>query len=178
MPNTAPRYAFDSLQPELRQLRQKVHECCRNFNRSPSKGNQKKLKELFASYGSDVFIEPGFHCDYASKVSLGNRVYFNINCTILDGGLVTLGDDCLIGPNVQLITINHDLNPTKRLDKTNYASDINIGNNVWIGAGAIVLPGVTVGDGAVIAAGSIANRDIPDNTLYAGNPAKMIKRLG
>ncbi len=150
---------------------------CRQFSRSPSKGNLLRLKSLFASCGEDVFIEQGFYCDYGDKISLGNRVYLNINCTLLDGGLITIGDDCLIGSNVQILTINHATSPQERLKKENYAEDILIGSNVWVGAGAIILPGVNIGEGAVVGAGSIVTRDIQANCLFAGNPAKLIRQL-
>ena len=168
---------FNSLTPTLIQRRNQVHDTCRQFSRSPSRGNLLSLKALFLSCGEEVFIEQGFYCDYADKVSLGKRVYININCTLLDGGLITIGDDCLIGPNVQILTINHAMSPKERQDKKNYAEDVSIADNVWIGAGAIILPGVSIATGAVIGAGSVVNKDVQTNCLYAGNPAKKIRRL-
>jgi len=169
---------FNSLTPELIQRRNQVHDVCRQFSRSPSRGNLLRLKALFASCGEGVFIEQGFYCDYADKIILGERVYLNINCTLLDGGLITIGDDCLIGPNVQILTINHATSPEERLDKKSYDEDVNIENNVWIGAGAIILPGVNIVEGAVIGAGSVVNNDVQAKCLYAGNPAKKIRYLG
>lgn len=169
--------SFNSLTTEHIQRRHQVHEICRQFNRSPSKGNLARLKSLFSQVGKEVFIEAGFYCDYGDKIFLGHRVYFNINCTLLDGGRIRIGDDCLIGPNVQILTINHTLTPVERLKKINFARDIDIGNNVWIGAGAIILPGVSIGSGSVIGAGSVVTRDVADNCLYAGNPAGEIRQL-
>ncbi|MCW8930624.1 MAG: sugar O-acetyltransferase [Gammaproteobacteria bacterium] len=168
---------FNSLTPELIKHRNQVHDTCRQFSRSPSRGNLTRLKTLFSSCGEEVFIEQGFYCDYADKISLGKRVYININCTLLDGGLITIGDDCLIGPNVQILTINHATSPKERLDKKNYASNVNIENNVWIGAGVIILPGVCIAEGAVIGAGSVVNKNVQANCLYAGNPAKKFALL-
>ncbi len=168
---------FDSLTPKLISQRQQVHELCRQFSRSPSKGNRKRLTQLLQHCGEQVIIEAGFYCDYADKISLGNRVFININCTILDGGQVNIGDDCLIGPNVQIITIDHDTNAQHRLEKHNYADDIFIGNNVWIGAGAIILSGVKIGDNSVIGAGSVVCKNVASHCLYAGNPAQKIKDL-
>lgn len=168
---------FDSLTSELVQHRQKTHELCRQFARSPSKGNLKRLKQLFQLCGQQVFIESGFHCDYGDKICIGDRVFININCTILDGGNIKIGDDCLIGPNVQIIAVEHDLDPLLRLEKHNYARDISIGKNVWIGAGVIILPGVVIGDNSVIAAGSLVSKDIDAACVYAGNPAKKIKSI-
>ena len=168
---------FNSLTPELIQRRNQVHDTCRQFSRSPSRGNLLRLKALFAGCGEEVFIEQGFYCDYGNKISLGRCVYLNVNCTLLDGGLISIGDDCLIGPNVQILTINHAVSPGERLDKKNFAEDVSIGNNVWIGAGVIILPGVSIGSGAIIGAGSVVNKDVSTNCMYAGNPAKKIRQL-
>lgn len=168
---------LDSLAVEHIQRRNKVHEICRQFSRSPSKGNLNRLKSLFRKVGKDVFIESGFNCDYGDKITLGERVYMNINCTFLDGGTITIGDDCLIGPSVQILTINHAISPKERLKKANFASNVMIENNVWLGAGVIVLPGVTIHSGTTIGAGSIVTHDCDKNCLYAGNPARKIKPL-
>ncbi|MDH5433341.1 MAG: sugar O-acetyltransferase [Gammaproteobacteria bacterium] len=168
-------YQFDSLKPELIKQRKAVHQVCRNYRNQPDSTNFKKLKSLFSACGQKVFIEPGFYCDYGDKITIGHNVFFNINATLLDGGKIAIGDDCLIGPNVQILTINHATNPTERLKKENFADDVLIGNNVWIGAGAIILPGVTIADGCVIAAGSVVTKSTEANSLYAGNPAKFKK---
>ena len=168
---------FNSLTPELRSQRQLAHDTCQHFNRAPSKGHLKKLKGLFASCGSQVIIESGFRCDYGHLISIGAKTYVNINCTLLDGGKITIGQDCLLGPNVQILTINHALSPQERLDKKSFAKDVVIGDNVWLGAGSLILPGVTIESGSVIGAGSVVTRNVPANFLYAGNPAKKIKRI-
>jgi len=168
---------FDSLTSENRSKRQISHDLCRQFNRAPSKGNLKKLKQLFLSHGSDLKIEQGFHCDYGDKISFGDRVYININCTLLDGGNINFGDDVLVGPNVQILTVNHPTTAGERLKKTSLISDVMIGNNVWIGAGAIVLPGIRVGNNSVIAAGAIVTKDVEESALVGGNPARVIKLL-
>ncbi len=168
---------FDSNSSENRVRRDLVHEKCRAYTRSPSKGHFKKLKEIFLNCGIGTRIEYGFHCDYGNKVSLGENVYINVNCCILDGGLVEIGNDVLIGPNVQIITLNHDLNGTKRTEKFSYIKDVKIGNNVWIGAGAIILPGAIIEDNVVVAAGCIVNGLLCSNYLYAGNPSVKIKKI-
>ena len=168
---------FNSLSPELMQQRQRVHEICRQFSRSPSKGNLKRLKQLFKQCGQNVFIESGFHCDYADKIELGDHVFINVNCTILDAGKVIIGNDALIGPNVQILAVTHDIDPVLREEKHNYAQDISIGNNVWITAGVIILGGVVIGDNAVIGAGSVVCKDVEANSLYLGNPAKKVKEI-
>ncbi len=169
---------FNSLSSENRHQRDIAHSYCAEYNRAPSKGNFKKIKKLFNSAGNNLIIERGFHCDYVNKISFGNDVYVNINCTMLDGGIISIGDNCLIGPNVQLITINHPLSPQDRLKKLSYAEDITIGNNVWIGASVIILPGVKIGDNSVIGANALVTRgDYPANTLYLGSPAVKVKPI-
>lgn len=183
---------FNSLTPELIAQRKSVHEQCRQFSRSPSKGNLKRLKTLFHSCGEEVFIEHGFHMDYGDNIAIGDRVFINVNCTIVDGkraeanllddevltgGKVSIGNDCLIGPNVQLLAVSHDVDPQSRLAKYNYVDDITIGTNVWLGGGVIILAGVTIGDNAVIGAGSVVTKNVDEKSFYAGNPAQKIKDL-
>jgi len=176
---------FDSISPRLISQRNAVHDLCRQFSRSPSKGNLKRLKALFAACGESVFIEAGFHADYAQSIHLGDRVYININCTILDGPemadpslAVHIGNDCLIGPNVQLLAVSHDMQADLRQTKKhNYVEAIHLSNNVWLGAGVIVLGGVHIGENSVIGAGSIVTKNVDANSFYAGNPAKRIRSL-
>jgi maltose O-acetyltransferase len=166
---------FDSRTPEKIQTRKAMQTLCRQFQRSPSHGNLKRLKEAFRRCGDDVFIESGFYCDYGHYISLGSRVYINANCTFLDAGEIVIGDDCLIGPNVQILAVSHDADPSLRLAKHSYAIDTRIGENVWIGAGAIILPGVSVGAHSIVGAGAVVSRDVAENTRVAGNPAKEIE---
>lgn len=183
---------FNSISPELIILRRSVQELCRQFSRSPSKGNLKRLKMLFHSCGEDVFIEHGFHMDYGDNITLGDRVFINVNCTLVDGkreeaneadnkqltnGKISIGNDCLIGPNVQLLAVSHDVDPQSRLEKYNYVDDIIIGNNVWLGGGVIILAGVIIGDNAVIGAGSVVTKNVDEQSFYAGNPARKIRDL-
>lgn len=173
--------SFNSLDKTLLALRKQTGEICRLFNKSPSKGNLKRIKELFAQCGEGVIIESGFHCDYGNQITIGDRSFININCTVLDApigeGAITIGDDCLIGPNVQLLAVSHAVTPTLRLNKENFAAPISIGNNVWIGAGVIVLAGVTIGDNAVVGAGSVVTKNVETDTVVAGNPALAIRTL-
>ena len=173
--------SFNSLDKTLLALRKQTGEICRLFNKSPSKGNLKRIKELFAQCGEGVIIESGFHCDYGNQITIGDRSFININCTVLDApiseGAISIGNDCLIGPNVQLLAVSHAINPTQRLNKENFASPITVGNNVWIGAGVIVLAGVTIGDNAVVGAGSVVTKNVEADTVVAGNPALKIRTL-
>ncbi|MCQ8879747.1 sugar O-acetyltransferase [Pseudoalteromonas shioyasakiensis] len=172
---------FNSLNKSYLEQRKAAHETCRLFAKSPSKGNLKRIKGLFTQCGEGVIIEAGFHCDYGSQVQIGDRTFININCTVLDApineGAISIGDDCLIGPNVQLLAVSHAVSPTERLKKENFTTPITIGNNVWIGAGVIVLAGVSIDDNAVVGAGSVVTKDIAANTVVAGNPAVKIKDI-
>lgn len=174
---------FNSITPALIAQRQHTHELCRQFARSPSKGNLKRLKGLFQQCGEQLVIESGFYCDYGDGIRFGDRIFININCTMLDNPLdvapsITIGDDCLIGPNVQLLAVTHDVDPTLRLaHKYNYSDNITLGNNVWLGAGVIVLAGVQVADNVVVGAGSIVTKNLAANGVYAGNPAVKMRSL-
>lgn len=173
---------FDSILPELILQRKSVHDLCRQFNRSPSKGNLKRLKTLFHQCGEDVFIEYGFHIDYGKNITIGKRTFINVNCTIIDApeiveSKVCIGSDCLLGPNVQLLAVSHDIVPSERLKKANYADDITIGDNVWIGGGVTILAGVMVGDNSVVGAGSTVTKNIEANCFYAGNPAVKVRNI-
>ena len=172
---------FTSLNKEYLALRKQTGDTCRLFNKSPSKGNLKRIRELFLECGEGVIIEAGFHCDYGNQITVGDRTFININCTMLDApiieGVITIGNDCLIGPNVQLLAVSHAVEPKQRLQKENFAAPITIGNNVWIGAGVIVLAGITIGDNSVVGAGSVVTKNIAENTVVAGNPAAKIRDI-
>ena len=172
---------FNSVTKPYLMQRKQTGEICRLFNKSPSKGNLKRIKELFAQCGEEVIIESGFHCDYGNHIVIGDRTFINVNCTLLDSPLanysITIGDDCLIGPNVQLLAVSHATNPAKRLNKENFAAPIALGNNVWIGAGAIILAGVNIGENSIVGAGSVVTKNVMANTVVAGNPAREIRTL-
>ena len=131
------------------------------------------LKERFAAVGDGSCVRPPFHCDYGFNISLGSEVFLNFNCVILDVVAVTIGDRTQIGPGVQLLTADHPRDPTQRRAGLEFGRPIHIGQNAWIGAGAIILPGVTVGDDAIIGAGSIVTRSVSAGTTVVGNPAHL-----
>lgn len=134
------------------------------------------LKELIPNVGKSFYIEPPFHCDYGYNISCGDNVYFNVNCVVLDCAQITIGSNVFFAPGVQLYTANHPLEAELRKTLEN-ALPITIGNDCWIGGNAIILPGIKIGNGVVIGAGSVVTKDIPDNCLAVGNPAILIKRL-
>ncbi|MBB1431477.1 sugar O-acetyltransferase [Pseudoalteromonas sp. SG43-4] len=172
---------FNSVTKPYLMQRKQTGEICRLFNKSPSKGNLKRIKELFAQCGEEVIIESGFHCDYGNQIVIGDRTFMNVNCTLLDSPLanysITIGNDCLIGPNVQLLAVSHATNPAERFNKENFAAPIALGNNVWIGAGAIILAGVNIGENSIVGAGAVVTKNVMANTVVAGNPAREIRTL-
>lgn len=135
------------------------------------------LKEILGKTGERVYIEPPFHCDYGWNIEVGEDFYANYNLIILDVGKVTIGRNALLAPNVSLYTAGHPLHPDSRNSGYEYGIPITIGDNVWIGGGAILLPGVTIGDNVVIGAGSVVAKDIPDNSLAMGNPCRVIRTI-
>ncbi|WP_405966240.1 sugar O-acetyltransferase [Streptomyces sp. NBC_00015] len=135
------------------------------------------LAELLGSLGEEAHVRPPLHVDYGSNITIGARTFVNYNLTALDVAAITIGQDCQIGPNVQLLTPTHPLEPQPRRDKLEAARPITIGDNVWIGGGAIVLPGVTIGDNAVIGAGAVVTKDVPADVVAVGNPARPVRTL-
>ena len=131
------------------------------------------LVERFAAVGEDVNIRPPFHCDYGFNISLGEGVFLNFNCVILDVVAVTIGDRTQIGPGVQILTADHPREAAQRESGLEFGRPVSIGRNVWIGGGAIILPGVTIGDDVLIGAGSVVTRDVPAGSTAFGNPARI-----
>lgn len=135
------------------------------------------LRKFIGKVESDLVLEAPFYVDYGCNIKFGKRNYFNFNVTFLDCTLITFGDNVLVGPNVTFTTATHPTDPTDRKNGVEWAFPITVGSNVWFGCNIAVLPGVTIGDGAVIGAGSIVTRDVPANTVVVGNPARVLKRL-
>lgn len=171
---------YDSLDPELVQARERARDLCQQLNASAEGEQQNRrrlLNELLGSGGDSVWMQPPFYCDYGSHIHLGERVYFNFNCVVLDVCEVRVGDFTLFGPAVQIYTATHPMNA--RLRRTQeFGKPIEIGSDVWVGGGAIVCPGVSIGSASVIGAGSIVTRDIPAGVFAAGNPCRVICEIG
>ncbi|WP_411744448.1 sugar O-acetyltransferase [Reinekea sp.] len=163
---------FNPFDSELVAQRALIRQRTAQFNRSPSKGNLKLVFEQFGSVGEQCFIEAGVHIDYGVHIHFGKHVYVNAHCIFLDAATITLGNNVLLGPGVQLVTVQHPLDSQERLKGIEWAEPIVIGDNAWLGAGAIILPGVTVGENAVVGAGSVVTKDVPDNKIVKGNPAR------
>ncbi|WP_236683191.1 sugar O-acetyltransferase [Demequina sediminicola] len=145
--------------------------------RTDPDGATETLRELLGSMGDDVWIRPPLHVDYGSNIHIGDRTWINYNLVALDPVSIHIGDDVLIGPNVQLLTPTHPIDPDLRRAKWEAAEPITIGDNVWIGGGAIVCPGVTIGDHAVIGAGAVVVKDIPAYSVAVGNPARVVRKI-
>ncbi|MEN2745723.1 sugar O-acetyltransferase [Sinomonas halotolerans] len=133
------------------------------------------LAELLGELGEGAFIKPPLYVDYGEQIFVGARTFINYNLTALDVARITIGEDCQIGPNVQLLTPTHPIEPQPRRDRLEAAEPITVGDNVWLGGGVIVCPGVTIGENSVIGAGSVVTRDIPANVVAVGNPARVIR---
>lgn len=136
------------------------------------------LKELLGSVGQGVTIRPPFRCDYGYQTHIGARTFANWGLIALDVGRITIGEDVQIGPNVQLLTATHPIETEPRRNKWEGSKPITIGNNVWLGGGVIVCPGVTIGDNTVVGAGAVVTKDLPANVVAVGNPARVIRTIG
>ncbi|WP_120632982.1 sugar O-acetyltransferase [Ruegeria sp. EL01] len=132
------------------------------------------LHALFARAGADCFVEAPFHCAYGVNIHLGDRVYFNTGCVILDTARVQIGDETMFGPNSQIYCAQHAKDPVERAKGLEIALPVTIGSNVWVGGGGIILPGVTIGDNAIIGAGSVVTKDVAPGQTVVGNPARAI----
>jgi maltose O-acetyltransferase len=150
------------------------------FNRSPASNpaeRRRLLAELLGSYGDGSEIRPPFFCDYGYQTTVGARTFVNFGLVVLDVARVSIGDDVQIGPNVQLLTATHPLAPGLRREKWEAAKPIDIGNNVWLGGGVIVCPGVSIGKDTVVGAGSVVTKDLPPNVVAVGSPARTVRSL-
>lgn len=164
---------------ELKRATTHAQKLVKNFNDcSPEKVNKKEkiIRRLFGEVGGNLTIEDNFHCDLGYNIFAGDNIYMGYNCTILDIAKVEIGDNCMMGPNVGIYTSTHSIRPENR-NKGGYASPIKIKDNVWIGGSCVVLPGVTINNNSVVAAGSIVTKDVPADSIVAGNPAKVIKEV-
>lgn len=166
--------------PELVAGSQRAMRLLHQYNQTTVDEREKRteiLQELFERVGKSPVITPPFHCDYGSNIYVGDRFYMNYGCIILDCNTVHIGHDVMCAPYVQIYTAYHPTDPTVRLTGRELASPIRIGNNVWIGGGAIVCPGVTIGDNTTIGAGSVVTKDIPANVVAVGNPCRVLRHL-
>jgi len=170
---------YDPLDPELVAARERARDLCQDLNatrESQPHERRRLLAALFGAGGESVWMQPPFFCDYGTNIELGERVFFNFNCIVLDVCRVRIGHFTLIGPAVQIYTATHPLDAAQRR-LAEFGKPVEIGSDVWIGGGAIILPGVRIGSRAVIGAGSVVTRDVPDQVFAAGNPCRVLRAL-
>lgn len=169
---------YNCLDPELETQRQEIKRLLRLYNQTEdAPERQAILQRLLGQIGQDSIIEPPFYCVYGQNIYLGDHVFLNVSCTILDCGEVHIGHHVMIGPSVQIYTAAHDMQAAARIQGREVAKPIVIEDNVWIGGGAILLPGVRIGRNAVVGAGAVVTRSVPANMVAAGNPARVIREI-
>ena len=167
------------MDPELVAARAHARDLCKALNstREAEQADRRRiLQELFGAGGDTVWMQPPFFCDYGSNIELGERVFFNFNCVVLDVCPVHIGSFTLFGPAVQIYTPMHPLNAALRR-REEFGKRVEIGSDVWVGGGAIILPGVRIGSRAVIGAGGVVTRDVPGGVFAAGNPCRIIREI-
>ena len=166
---------------DLMREQMKVLELLYDFNKTrPSEQDKREkiLKKMFVEIGDDCYIEPPFHANWGGKnVHFGNGVYANFNLTMVDDCDIFVGNNVMFGPNVTVSAGTHPIHPELRSKQAQYNIPIHIGNNVWIGANSVILPGVNIGDNSVIGAGSIVTKDIPSNVIAVGNPCRVLREI-
>ena len=178
---------YDSRDAELLKMYHRARKLLAAYNNLNSELTQEReriLNELFEFKGSGVWIETPFFCDYGQNISIGKNTFVNINCIFLDNNKITIGENGLIAPYVQIYTATHPLKASERIirkgSETRYltsAKPVTIGNNVWIGGNSVIFPGVVIGDNVTIGAGSVVTKSIPNNVLAVGNPCKVVKNI-
>ena len=170
---------YDPHDPELVRARDRARDLCQELNATRETQREERrgiLRELLGDGGEDVWMQPPFFCDYGANIHLGKNCFFNFNCVVLDVCRVRIGDFTQFGPAVQIYTATHPLNAELRR-KQEFGKPIEIGSDVWVGGGAIICPGVTIGSRCVIGAGSVVTRNIPEGVLAVGNPCRVIREL-
>lgn len=171
---------YRALDPELSALRRRARLLTRELNASRDDEEELRLgilRELIPNAGPGLWIEPPFYCDYGRNITVGERVFMNFDCVVLDVAPVVIGDYTQFGPAVQVYTATHPLDAAERRSGLEFGKAISIGADVWIGGGAVICPGVSIGSRSVVGAGSVVTRDIPADVFAAGNPARVIRNL-
>lgn len=171
---------FQNNDEEISRAKIRARKMAQDLNSIPvdqTEEIQKAAAELFAACGSNLTLKPPFQCDFGYNISIGDNVLINYNCVFLDAGPITIGDNCFVGPMTGLYTVGHPIDPKRRNEGFVFGKPITLGKNVWMGGGCTVLPGVTIGDNAVVAAGSVVTKDVPANVIVAGNPAKILRSI-
>ena len=165
---------YDATDQELVEARARTRALLARYNAAP---DERLLAELLGRVGPGAVIEPPFRCDYGDNISVGERFFANAACVFLDCAAITIGDHVLLGPGVHVYAATHPLDAETRRRGLEYALPVSIGHDVWIGGGAVVLPGISIGDRAVVGAGSVVTRDVAADVVAAGNPCRPLREL-
>ena len=171
---------YDASDPELVADREEARALTRWYNDTDPDQHERRealLGELFGTVGEDVAVEPPVRCDYGYNVHVGDSFYANFDCVFLDVCRIDVGRNCLLGPGVHVYTATHPLDAAARAEGPEYGKAVEVGDDVWIGGRAVLNPGVTVGDRAVVASGAVVTNDVPDDVVVQGNPATVVKEL-
>lgn len=166
--------------PENSRIEERARHLSAAYHRAVLEGSdeaRRLLGELIGDLGVDVVIRPPLYVDYGERIRIGDRSWVNFNLVALDVAPITIGADCLLGPNVQLLTPTHPIDPVLRRAGVEGGEPITLGDNVWLGGGVIVCPGVTIGDDTVVGAGSVVTRDLPAGVVAVGNPARVVRSV-
>ena len=171
---------YNGTDPELVKDRERARLLCQQLNALPATAPETDRQVLLAALfhtETDAYVTPPFFCDYGYNIRLGAKAYFNFNCVLLDVMPITIGNHVLFGPGVHIYTAVHPLNAHERRSELEYAKAVTIGDDAWVGGGAIICPGVVIGDGTVIGAGSVVTKDVQAGVVAAGNPCRVIRKL-
>ncbi|MDN3449396.1 sugar O-acetyltransferase [Planococcus sp. APC 3906] len=166
---------YDPTDPELTALHRKARQATAEFNQEMVEDRSPVLKNLFGKTGELFHIRPPFYCDYGSNINVGENFFANYDCVILDVCNVIIGDNCMMAPKVSIYTATHPLEAAARNSGREFGKPVTIGDNVWLGGNAVIGPGITIGNNVVVAAGAVVVKDVPDNVVVGGNPARILK---
>lgn len=172
---------YNANDAELTRMRAEIRASLTELNQSlqdvRSGARLELCRKMFGKVGAGLWLQPPFYCDYGKNIEMGENVYFNFNCVLLDVAKIIIGSNVMFGPNVQVYTAGHPLDASLRRQGQEFGKTIKIGNDVWVGGNAVLCPGITIGDESIIAAGSIVTKDVPARVVVGGNPAKIIKQI-
>ena len=170
-------YISDDSVFEEQKVARKITQKLNTVDRSDFDSIRKIIRELFGKIGENSLVNPPFYCDYGTHIEIGKNFFANYNCTMLDVGMIRIGDNVQMAPNVAIYTAGHPIHPATRNTMYEYGIDVTIGDNVWVGGNVVICPGVTIGANSVIGAGSVVTKDIPEWCVAAGNPCRVIRKI-
>ncbi|WP_434521574.1 maltose acetyltransferase domain-containing protein [Halorubrum sp. AS12] len=172
--------AYDPMVPELVADRRRARDRCRRYNATAATETNRRerlLRDLFGEVRGDATVLPSFRCDYGYNVGVGDGFFANFGCVFLDAAPIAFGENCMLGPGVHVYTPTHPIDPEERATGREFGDPVTVGDDVWIGGRAVITPGTSVGDGAVVAAGAVVVDDVPARTVVGGNPAEVIREI-